>query len=72
MKITIDFSGWVSIDAKEVVFTHVFSDEKINGEEYYQLPESEREFYHYSFEDVLKACDDSDFTTDIEFEEDSE
>ena len=56
--IIIDFSGWIGIDSKKLVFLNVDTMETITGDEWIKLSEDERA--DYIVEDVIAAIRDAD------------
>ena len=66
--LTVDFSGTAIIEAKRLLFSKVDSLELIDGNEWLQLSEEEREDYVInSFVDMLACSDDvCEFEINIE------
>ena len=56
--ILIDFSGWVCINAKKLIFLNLETMETINGEEWIKL--SDNDAANYVIEDIIAAIRDSD------------
>ena len=56
--IIIDFSGWIGIDSKKLVFLHMETYETITGDEWVKLSEDDKA--DYIVEDVIAAIRDAD------------
>jgi len=56
--IIIDFSGWVGIDSKKLLFLNMATEETIRGDEWIQLSDDDRA--DYIVEDIIAAIRDAD------------
>ena len=56
--IIIDFSGWIGVDSKKLVFLNMETCETITGDEWIKLSEDDRE--DYIVEDIIAAIRDAD------------
>jgi hypothetical protein len=56
--IIVDFSGWISIDSKKLMFLHMETMETISGDKWIQLSEDDRA--DYIVEDVIAAIRDAE------------
>ena len=55
--IIIDFSGWIGIDSKKLLFLHTETMETIRGDEWIKLSEDDRA--DYIVEDIIAAIRDA-------------
>ena len=56
--IIIDFSGWVGIDSKKLLFLNMATEETIRGDEWIQLSDDDRA--DYIVEDIIAAIRDAE------------
>ena len=56
--IIVDFSGWIGIDSKKLLFLHMETMETIRGDEWIQLSDDDRA--DYIVEDIIAAIRDGD------------
>jgi hypothetical protein len=56
--IIVDFSGWIGIDSKKLMFLHMETMETISGDKWIQLSEDDRA--DYIVEDVIAAIRDAE------------
>ena len=54
--IIIDFSGWIGIDSKKLLFLNMATEETITGDEWIKLSDDDRA--DYIIEDVIAAIRD--------------
>ena len=56
--IIVDFSGWIGIDSKKLVFLNMETMETIRGDEWIQLSDDDQ--VDYIVEDIIAAIRDAD------------
>ena len=56
--IIVDFSGWIGIDSKKLLFLHTGKMETISGDEWIKLSEDDRA--DYIIDDIIAAIRDAE------------